>query len=70
VASLEQVHLLNTTAWLRALIEEGILEDGAEMMKAINEERKTPLDPYERPGQTKRIRSRWLNKKGGRRDSR
>jgi hypothetical protein len=47
-----------------------MLENINELMKAINEERKTPLDPYERPGQTKRIRSHWLSKKGGRRDSR
>jgi hypothetical protein len=62
IARLPRVHLLNTAAWIRALADEGIISDGAEILDAINAQRKSPMLPIERPGRTSRIQSRWLRK--------
>jgi hypothetical protein len=64
IARLDRVHLLNTAGWIKALQDDGIIDDGVALMKAINAERKTPMDPYERPGQTSRIRSVWTKRRG------
>ena len=63
IARLPRAHLLNTAAWIRALTEEGIIRDGPELIDAINARRASPLQPYERPGRTARLRSRWLSKR-------
>jgi len=62
IARLPRVHLLNTAAWIRALIDGKIISDGQEILKEINAQRKSPMMPIERPGRTRRIRSKWLRK--------
>jgi hypothetical protein len=63
IARLPRVHLLNTVAWIRALADEGIIDDGAALLEAINAQRKSPLMPVERPGRTAQVRSRWLTRR-------
>jgi hypothetical protein len=63
IARLPRVHLLNTAAWIRALADEGIITDGAQVLADINAQRKSPLLPLERPGRTRRVQSRWLRKR-------
>ena len=62
IARLPRVHLLNTAAWIRALTDEGIIPDGQQILDAINEGRKSPMMPLERPGRTRRIQSKWLRR--------
>jgi hypothetical protein len=64
IARLPRVHLLNTAAWIRALADEGLIDDGVFLLEAINARRNSPLMPIERPGQTRRVRSRWLTRRG------
>ena len=64
IARLPRVHLLNTAAWIRALADEEIISNGPAVLEAINGQPNSPLRPLERPGQTARVRSRWLTKKG------
>jgi hypothetical protein len=52
IARLPRVHLLNTAAWIRALADEGIISDGAKILDDINGQRKSPMLPIERPGQS------------------
>jgi hypothetical protein len=63
IARLPRVHLLNTAAWIRALTDEKIIADGPAVLDAINAQRNSPLKPVERPGQTARVRSRWLTRR-------
>ena len=63
IARLPRVHLLNTAAWIRALTDEKIIADGSALLDAINAQRNSPLKPVERPGQTARVRSRWLTRR-------
>jgi hypothetical protein len=63
IAKLKDVHLLNTTAWLNTLYEAGELPDGRELIAEINAARKTPLDGFEKPARTKKIRSQWLKRR-------
>jgi hypothetical protein len=62
IARLPRVHLLNTAAWIRALADEGIVPDGAEILDAINAPRKSPMLPIERPGRARSIQSKWLRR--------
>lgn len=48
IARLPRVHLLNTTAWIRALADEGVIPDGPEILEQINAGRKSPMVPLER----------------------
>ncbi len=63
IAKLKNVHLLNTTAWLTTLYEAGALPEGRELIQQINTGRKTPLDGFERPARTKKLRSQWLKRR-------
>lgn len=63
IARLQRVHLLNTAAWVRALADEEMIADGPALLEAINAQRKSPLKPLERPGRTRRVRSRWLTRR-------
>lgn len=63
IARLPRVHLLNTAAWIRALTDEEIIADGPALLAAIDAQRSSPLKPVERPGQTARVRSRWLTRR-------
>jgi hypothetical protein len=69
IARLPRVHLLNTAAWIRALTDEKIIADGPALLDAINAQRNSPLKPVERPGQTARVRSRWLMRRRGENDA-
>ncbi len=50
IARLPRVLLLNTAAWIRALADEGIIADGAQILDDISAQRKSPMLPMERPG--------------------
>ena len=63
IARLRRVHLLTTSAWIGALADEGIINDGETLLDEINAQRKSPLMPIDYPGQTKRVRSNWLRRK-------
>jgi hypothetical protein len=62
VAQLKNVHMLNTTAFLTALHQAGILPDGLDLVAKINKLRKTPMLPVDRPAKTKKIRSTWIRR--------
>lgn len=62
IASLKNVHLLNTTAWLLTLHKEGLLPEGLDLVDRINSTRTTPMRPLEKAALTKKIRSTWLRK--------
>jgi hypothetical protein len=57
VARLKNVHLINTAALLAGLHELGLVEDGSEILRAINALRRTPMMPIELPARTRRIES-------------
>ena len=60
IAKLKGVHLLNTTAWLTALQRAGVEPEAHALIEKINAARKTPLDGFEKPARTKKLRSQWL----------
>jgi hypothetical protein len=62
VAQLKNVHMLNTTAFLTALNQAGILPDGLELVAKINKLRKTPMLPVDKPARTKKVRSTWIRR--------
>ncbi len=62
VAQLANVHMLNTTAFLTALAEAGVLPEGKQLIDEINALRKTPMRPVDEPARTKTIRSTWIRK--------
>jgi hypothetical protein len=62
VAQLKNVHMLNTTAFLTALYQSGILPEGLELVAKINKLRKTPMLPVDKPAKTKKIRSTWMRR--------
>ena len=62
IARLKRVHLLNTTAWLMTLHREGLLPEALDLVERINASRKTPMEPFERVGLTKKVRSTWIRR--------
>ena len=62
VARLANVHMLNTTAFLTALKQAGVLPEGLELVARINALRKTPMRPVDEPARTKKIRSTWIRR--------
>ena len=62
VANLKNVHLLNTTAFLTALHQAGALPEGLELVRQINAQRKTPMQPVDRAARTKKVRSTWIRR--------
>lgn len=65
IAKLKGVHLLNTTAWIATLNSAGIISDGDALIAQINAARKTPLEGFEKPARTKKLRSQWLKQGPG-----
>jgi hypothetical protein len=57
IAQLKGVHMLNTTAWLLTLHKAGALPEAKDLISRINELRKSPLDGFEKPARTKKLRS-------------
>lgn len=62
VATLANVHLLNTTGWLNALHASNIIPDAKDLIDRINAGRRTPMRPFDRPARTKKLRSTFLRK--------
>ncbi len=62
VARLKNVHMLNTTAFLTALYQAGVLPDGRDLIAQINASRRTPMRPLDSPARTKKVRSTWIKK--------
>lgn len=62
VARLKNVHMLNTTAFLTALYQAGVLPDGMDLIEQINNLRKSPLRPVDSPARTKKVRSTWIRR--------
>jgi predicted nucleic acid-binding protein len=62
VATLANVHLLNTIGWLDALHAKKIIPDAKAVIDQINAARRTPMRPFDRPARTKKLRSTYLRK--------
>ena len=62
VATLANVHLLNTAGWLEVLHNEGIVADATVVIDHINAGRRTPMRPYDQPARTKKLRSTFLRR--------
>ena len=62
IASMKNVHLLNTTGFLKALQGTGELTDGQELINKINALRVSPMDVLDKPARTKKIRSQWIKR--------
>jgi hypothetical protein len=62
VATLANVHLLNTTGWLEVMHKEGIVPDARNVIDLINAARRTPMRPFDRPARTKKLRSTFLRR--------
>jgi predicted nucleic acid-binding protein len=62
VATLANVHLLNTVGWLDALHAQKIIPDAKQVIDQINAQRRTPMRPFDRPARTKKLRSTYLKK--------
>lgn len=58
------VHLLNTAALLLGLEELGLLPDARDVLAAINEERRSPMLPFEEPARTRKYKSTFLKAVG------
>lgn len=58
------VHLLNTAALLLGLKELGLMSDAVDVLAAINEERRSPMLPFEEPARTRKIQSTFLKAVG------
>ena len=62
VASLKDVHMMNTTAWLFGMYDAGMLPEGLELIDKINALRKTPMELTDVEARTKKLRSTWRRK--------
>ena len=62
IAQLKNVHMLNTTAFLTALHQAGVLPEGLELIDRINAQRATPMRPVDLPARTRKIRSTWIRR--------
>jgi predicted nucleic acid-binding protein len=62
IAKLKGVHLLNTAGWLVALDRAGIVEDAKDILRAINDGRKTPMKPFDKSARTKNVESTFIRK--------
>jgi hypothetical protein len=62
VAMLSNVHLLNTTGWLLALLRAGLVPEAGTIVDRINAERRTPMQPLDRPAKTKKLRSTFIRR--------
>jgi hypothetical protein len=62
VAMLSNVHLLNTTGWLLALLRAGLVPEAGTIVDRINAERRTPMQPLDRPAKTKKFRSTFIRR--------
>jgi hypothetical protein len=62
IATLANVHLLNTTGWLTALHAQKIILDADRVIEQINAGRRTPMRPFDQPARTRKLRSTYLRK--------
>jgi hypothetical protein len=60
VARLKNAHLLNTAAMLIGLADAGVEPEGRQILKRVNELRKSPMLPVDRPARTKKVESEWV----------
>jgi hypothetical protein len=60
IARLKNAHLLNTAAMLIGLADAGVEPEARQILKSINETRKSPMLPVDRPAKTKKIESEWV----------
>jgi hypothetical protein len=60
IARLKNAHLLNTAAMLIGLADAGIDPDARQILRSINQARKSPMLPVDRPARTKKIVSEWV----------
>ena len=68
VATLPNVHLLNTIGWLDALHAQNIIPDAKQLIEQIDADRRTTMRPFDQPARTKRLRSTYLRKSRGNAD--
>jgi hypothetical protein len=57
IARLKNAHLLNTAAMLIGLADTGVEPEARQVLRSINELRKSPMSPVDRPARTKKIES-------------
>lgn len=62
ISAFKRAHLMNTTAWLYGMYELGVLPEAPELIERINTVRKTPMQPFEKTGRTKKMISAWKRK--------
>lgn len=60
IARLKNAHLLNTAAMLIGLADAGVDPEARQILKSINETRKSPMLPVDRPARTKKVESEWV----------
>lgn len=60
VARLKNAHLLNTAAMLIGLADAGVEPEGRQILKRVNELRKSPMLPVDRPARTKKVELEWV----------
>jgi hypothetical protein len=59
IADMAGIYLLNTSAWLFGLYENGSLPEGLELIDQINSHRHTPMERIDRDARTRKVRSTW-----------
>jgi hypothetical protein len=59
IADVAGIYLINTSAWLFGLYQEGLLPEGLELIDKINSYRKTPMERIDRDARTKKLRATW-----------
>jgi hypothetical protein len=55
IARLKNAHPLNTAAMLIGLAEAAVEPEARQILKSINEMRKSPMRPVDRPARTKKV---------------
>jgi hypothetical protein len=62
IAKMKDIHLLNTTAFIQTMGAEGLINDASSIIDAINALRKTPMEPFDKPARTQKVRSQYTRK--------
>ena len=62
IADVAGIYLLNTSAWLFGLYQEGRLPEGLDLIDQLNAYRKTPMERIDRDARTRKLRATWRRK--------
>jgi hypothetical protein len=61
IARLRNAHLINTAGLLIGMADSGIVPEGRQILDAINDLRRSPMLPVDRPARTKKVESLWIS---------